>query len=166
MWLIVTCRKIKSEGPVKCFSFVSSRIWKNRSWFTLHSAVKNRHPEDFTLQAEKGNAETPWAFLHRCQKMDMSMLFFCTLNCLDSIQVPEWVKPKLRTTLPEVCSFWASLCLAKLENKEMEMGWDLPTVLLANGTVIDSSKEGTHSCFHHLRNSFCFDFWDLLQSLG
>lgn len=158
--MVVTCRKIKSEGPVKGFSFVNYRIPRKGSWFTLHSAVKNRHPEDFPFQAQKGNAETLWAFLHRCRKMDMSMLCFCTLNCLDWIQMPEWVKLKLSTTLPQVCSFWASLCLAKLESREMS--WGLPTALLTIGTVTDSSRKGTHSGFHHLRNSFCFNSWGCL----
>ena len=118
----------------------------------------------FTLQSEKGNAETLWAFLHRSQKMDMNSFCFCTLNCLDLIQLPGErspcsAPPCLRSAAfgPELACAWPDWRAGRWIGVSPQ-----PSLLSAGWLTAACSKKEIHSGFHHLRNSFCFIFWGCL----
>lgn len=88
---------------------------------------------------------------------DMSLLHPCALNCSDLIQLPGRVKPKLSTTLPQLCSFWAraGLCLARLESKRWIGVSPQLSFAISRATDRCVPKKRDPQSFHHHRDSFC-----------
>lgn len=157
MCVIATCRKTHSEGHATIFSFNISKIQRNRSGFT--STEKGSQRILLTSQRREMLRHRR----HFCT--DVRHDIFCTLNYLNLSQVccegqlPGWANPMLSSTLSQLCSLWtiAGLCLTRHESREI--GWGLPTTLIAVMSACwltdVCSKKSNPSGFHHLTNIFC-----------
>ena len=157
LWIIVTCRKMQSEGPATWFSFSSSRI---RTGAVLHCTPQGKTDIQRILLSSQ---RTEILGHHACFCTDVrrrKQTYFAsalwsawTWSICTGERSPCSAPPCLSSAAfgPELACAWLGWRAGRWIGISLQL-----SLLSAGWLTVARLKNKTHHGFHHLRVSFCF----------